>query len=497
MADIKTGFPKNLAYNLKKLDAGFTKTKIKILPDKNTVSANDILRFRLTGNGIYDFRSLVLNMNHCSTTCTSAPAVFAHFPRYSSSLIQSISITANNTTLCSINEYGYLYSKLMDFEGGDFSQMSKRWSELYDPSVRFNSVASVKATATTHENAISCLRMADSTTVASNDTGVKMSINNWLGFLNSLSTPCIDLSDIGDLYINIQFAPATVLWKSNTPSGTADIVPTNVNYTLTDNFITIDRITFQSPDYYKLKTEKLIEDGLLIGYYDYYLVSGGLTTKSNNLALNFNINSASLDQLIACYRRSDYNSLKPLVLFGANSVGSADVKTFAEVLADPRFSGSSASALANTQNAGVGDAFNSSVAFVSAANDLTSTMWSVNSIQIDPYALSPIEIYNKGLQYTGFQNIDLGSSGIHPGCLSLAHFQKYYFVDICSLENVSGDNQFWVSGLDGRQGGINIQYTATFNSENASSIYPYIFCRSTKVLSIKAGRQLEIDPPPR
>lgn len=36
MADIKTGFPKNLAYNLKKLDAGFTKTKIKILPDKNS-----------------------------------------------------------------------------------------------------------------------------------------------------------------------------------------------------------------------------------------------------------------------------------------------------------------------------------------------------------------------------------------------------------------------------------------------------------------------------
>ena len=56
-----------------------------------------------------------------------------------------------------------------------------------------------------------------------------------------------------------------------------------------------------------------------------------------------------------------------------------------------------------TQNAGVGDAFNSFVAFVSAANDLTSTMWSVNSIQIDPYALTPIEIYNKGLQYTGFQ----------------------------------------------------------------------------------------------
>ncbi len=112
MTDIQTGFPKNLAYNLKKLDAGFTKTKIKILPDKTTANASDIIRFRLTGNGIYDFRGLAMFFTGKTDGGATTPATFLHFPRYTSSLMQSISVTANNTILCSINEYGYLYSNL-------------------------------------------------------------------------------------------------------------------------------------------------------------------------------------------------------------------------------------------------------------------------------------------------------------------------------------------------------------------------------------------------
>jgi hypothetical protein len=108
--------------------------------------------------------------------------------------------------------------------------------------------------------------------------------------------------------------------------------------------------------------------------------------------------------------------------------------------------------------------------------------------------LPPTEVYQNALQYTGYQNLDLGTSGLHPGCLSLEHFLRYYYVDICSLENISGDNNFWVSGYDGRQGGINIAYNAVFNT-NAGQIYPYIYARSTKVLFYKAGRQLEIDKP--
>ena len=50
MTDIQTGYPKNLAFNLRKLDAGFAKSKVKIIPDTQTASANGIIRFCLSAN---------------------------------------------------------------------------------------------------------------------------------------------------------------------------------------------------------------------------------------------------------------------------------------------------------------------------------------------------------------------------------------------------------------------------------------------------------------
>lgn len=478
-----TTFPRNLAYSLKRLDASFSKQKIRILPDKTSAGPGDILRFRISGNGIYDFRSLALYF----TAATSGNAtVFLHLPRYSSAFIQALSVSANSTTLSSINEYAYLYSKLMDIEGADFSQMSKRCTEMYDPSIKFS-----KGSAP--ENALTCVKTTDTTNANANDTGIKLCINNWLGALGSMSPSCIDLSNIGDIYISIQTSPASILWKSQ---NTANVAQPSATYSLSEIYMTIDRISFQSGEYYSQIASRLSDGGSLdVAYYDYYLTTGSQITKSNGVAMNFNVNSASLDQIIACFRRSDYTTISALVLNGANTAVNTTTKTFAEVLANPvSFSGSASDAVAAALPVGLGDAFNNSLSFVSSANDLVSTSWSINSVAITPYALPPMEIYNNVLQYTGYQNIDLGQSGIHPGCLSVEHFLKYYFVDICSLENISGDNSFWVSGYDGRQGGINIAYNATFNT-NAGTIIPYLYCRSTKVLNYKTGRQLEVDKP--
>lgn len=492
MANIETGFPKNLAWNMKKLDAGFTKTKVKIYADKQTVNANDILRFRIpaVSGALYDFRTPV--MYATGATSGNNANCYLHFPRYSSSLIQSLSCTINNTTLSSINEYAYLYNRLMDLEGADFSQLSKRITENYDPSVKFTAGASP-------DNKITCVKAVDTTDSAENDTGVKLAINNWLGFLGSCSTPCLPLENMGDLFVNIQLSPATVLWHTNHNTATGAIDQVNANFTLSDVYITIDRITFQSPEYYQIMTRKLDPEsdaysgGLNLGFYDYYLCTGSSVTKSSGVSMNFNVNSPSLDQCIAVFRRKDYQNIRPLALYGASTATRASEKTFAEVLANPVANSGTATDII-TGNPVLGDAFNNSMCFASVGNDITSSTWSINSVQITPYPIPPVELFNNVLQYTGFQNLDLGTSGLHPGCLSLKHFLRYYFVDICSLENISGDSQFYVSGLDGRAGGLNIQYNATFGT-NSGEIYPYVWCRSTRTLNIKAGRQIELDPP--
>lgn len=499
MSDIVSGFPKNLAYNLKKLDAGFSKTKVKIIPDNKKVEPNGIQRYRVIGNGLYDFRTLCLFGDASCSTDTANRNV--HFPRFSSSVIENISITANNTTLCSINCYNYLYNMLMDIEGADISQYSKRQSagEWYDPSIKYE-YNTANGADNTNQALKTTLAVQNSagTGGASADTNVPFCVNNWLGFFGSMSTPVIDLSDIGDVYINIQYAPASILFDANlTTAGTTAL--TDAKYNIDNMFMTIDRISFQDPLYYNLKTEKLLSpEGLSVAYYDYFYSAFASVQKSSVVSLSWNINSASLDQILVSFRHNSYTATRPLLLYGANSLSTGtNAMSFLRVLSQiDAYENTSADANAFTGTTNLGDAFNQSLYFMRSGGSFKNSTFSINSVNIDPYALTPIEVFNKVLQYTGFQNLDLGSSGLHAGCLSLYHFLKYYFVDICDLTNISGDNQFWISGLDGRGSGININYTANFDTNNTQSVFPVAFCRSTRHLRINAGRQLTLDPPP-
>jgi len=144
----------------------------------------------------------------------------------------------------------------------------------------------------------------------------------------------------------------------------------------------------------------------------------------------------------------------------------------------------------------LGDGFNQSYYFVRAGGDLATSQFSINSVNIDPYALPPSEIWNNNLIALGNNQIDFGTSGVHAGCLSIYHFLKYYFCHILSLENLSGDGQFWKSGFSGNSSTININYSATFDNKggtpNTEKVSPVIFCRSTKILTIKAGRIISV-----
>lgn len=498
MSDISSGFPRNLSYSIKRLDAGWSKTKVKILPDigsSGSVAQNGIIRFRLTGNSIYDFRTLCMFFKG-SATKTGGNNV--HFPRYSSSLIENISITANNTTLCSISQYNLLYNMLMDLEGSDISQTSKRDTagERHDPSIAFDCTLSGGA----NDNPIISYVSNVAQTTAS-DTNVLMCINNWLGMFGSLSTPCIDLSDLGDLYINIQLAPASCLFAAGNGSnaGTAvatDERATGAGYTLSDIFLTIDRCSFQDPLYYSLKTEKLLSpEGLKIAYYDYYTTQFSRQSKSSTgISLNWNVNSASLDQVLVTLRHKNFDdaAVHPIILHGANDQLIDNNKTFRQIMADP----SLVNDIGNLGNAAyqdnLGDAFNNSLYFVRNGTGLRGSKFQINNIDIDSYNLTPLEVFNKVLQYTGLQNLDLGSAGLHGGCFGLVHYLKYYFVDMCDLTNISTDNQFFISGLDGRGTGINITYNAQFDTVTGQ-IAPVAFCRNTKVLTINAGRSIVID----
>lgn len=494
--DLISGFPKNLAYSLKQL-SNFTKQTVKVIPDRVTCGFGEISRFKLPPSAMIDFRtiSIFADVTLDKANLTTNAGWSLHLPRNTASLIQQITITCNGVQLCNINDYNLLYNTLIDLEGADLSQETKRILENYDPSVyyhRFSSTAS--------DSPIGVLNACDASAATSTnnwENARPIVINNFLGMLGSLSTPVLDLNDTGDVYIEIRWAPIQVCWQSGNKNGTINAVTTGTNKF--DNIrLTCSKINFENSEYYDLKAQKLLSDGLLVGYYDYWTSRGTATAKSAGITMNFNVATNSLDQCIATFQKSDYNTIKNLILFGADDADAGNITFFKEAITSKQIS----SGRSGTQGITGIDAFNQSYYFMRAGIDLATSQWSINSTNIDPYPLPPEEVWNNNLIALGNTNIDLGTSGVHPGCLSLYHFLKYYFCHILSLENLSGDGAMWRSGLSGNGSTININYQATFNNytvsggtagvQNTETISPVIFCRSTKVLTIKSGHIISV-----
>ena len=478
--DLVSGFPKNLAYTLKQL-SNFTKQTVKVIPDRTNPNLGEVSRFKLPASALIDFRtiSIFADVSLYYGTLGVGSGYSLHLPRNTASLIQQITVTCNGVQLCNINDYNLLFNTLYDIEGADFSQTSKRFLENADPSVYFYAGATAAA-----NSPIGAVNAIDGTNASNFETNRPIVINNFLGFLGSLSTPVLDLNDTGDIYIEIRWAPITVCWGcANTTLPTY----TTTN-TATPNFqnlrMTCTKINFENSEYYDIKAQKLQQEGLLVGYYDYWTSRGTAVQKGNNVNMNFNVATNSLDQCIATFQKGDYQTIKALVLHNAASTTQANWITFNNFLT---------SEPADTEGtAGIGDGFNQSYYFMRSGIDLLTSQWSINSTNIDPYPLPPSEVWNQNLIALGNANIDYGTAGVHPGCVSLWHFLKYYFCHILSLENLSGDGQHWRSGLSGNGSVVNINYSATFNSTNTETISPVIFCRSTKVLTIKSGHIVSV-----
>ena len=482
--DLVAGFPKNLSYTLKQL-SNFTKQTVKVMPDRVNPGFGEVSRFKLPASAMIDFRtiSIFADVTLYSAATMAAGATYAlHLPRNTASLIQQITITCNGVQLCNINDYNLLFNTLYDVEGADISQTSKRFLENADPSVYY-----YQGTSAVANTPVGAINAQDGTLATNSETARPIVINNFLGFLGSLSTPVLDLNDTGDVYIEIRWANTSVLW--GTANTTAPTYTNTTGCAFNNLRMTCAKINFESSEYYDLKSQKLLSDGLLVGYYDYWTSRGTSVAKSAGVNMNFNVATNSLDQCIATFQKSDYNTIKSLVLHNSASTTMANLITLNQFL--------NGQVADDETAAGIGDGFNQSYYFMRSGVDLATSQWSINSTNIDPYPLPPSEVWNQNLIAIGNANIDYGTSGVHPGCVSLWHFLKYYFCHILSLENLSGDGQHGRSGLAGNGSVVNINYSATFanfnnGTANAETIQPVIFCRSTKVLTIKSGHIISV-----
>jgi len=488
-------FPKNLAYNIKTL-AGFSKTCVKLTPDRTAVKNGESFRCKLPSNTLIDLRTLCLYAKGTAERTSGNPV---HFPRNTSSLIKTLSVYVNGTLIERIDNYNILYNKIYDLECG-VDQVSKRYLEIADPSVAFS-------VATDQTNATPIINTLAST---SSDTNRKLCVSNWLGFISSASCPCVDSNDFGVMEIEIELANETILWAGAHSTAGSAVNTIGASWKLDDVHFTISKIVFNDPLYFNMKASKLLSSGLQIAYQTYIASKGSVVTKSS-VSVNATINTTSLDQLICCYGPA-VPSIQPLRLFGANNAN--DSLNFAQVLSGyngltdnittaSAGAGSGAGTPAKLQRIGgqtgantnehdntAGDAFNQSLFFKSDATGLGTSSIEINNTSIAPQPLEDYEVFNETLIALGNNNLDM-SVGVHQGMRSLSDFLKYYFAHIVSLENISKNDDFYKSGLDGKSSALNIVWKQSYPT-TGGNVVPYIFAKCTRIMQVNEGNQITI-----
>lgn len=453
-------FPKALAYNIKAL-SGFSKQAVRLTPDKyDSIKPGDTIKVALPQNTLVDLRTLSMYYEAIGdTNC--------HMPRLSSSIVKTLSIYINGNLVERIDNYSVLYNKLYDMDGGGADQSSKRFLENADPSVYYvTGIASTSLATGVFK-------------ISANNAAVKrkFAINNWLGFISTLSTPIIDTNDLNKVEIEITFESKDIVFKKMT-----NVEMSAPGYTLSDVHFMITKVVFNNPLYYNLKASKLLSSGLTIGYQTYICSKGSLASKGASYNVYTSFNTTSLDQLIGCFT-PETTAANNLLLWGhwADDT-TADALPFNNVVAKDSFTD-------ETAVANKGGLYNQVLYFQSDACGLTSSTWEINNTPIIPIPLADYEVYNESLISLGHNHIDMGI-GTHKGLNSLANFLKFYFVHICSLEMINAGD-FYKSGLDGKSSALNVVWKLAFGT-TADKVTPYIFAKTTRILQINEGHSVTV-----
>lgn len=461
------GFPANLGYHVKSLE-NYAKTVVKCWSNRGTqvINHGDTIRFSLPKNSLIDLKSISLFYKGTAVAVgVNTQHQSRYFPRLSSSIIESLSVYSNGGQLIqTIDQYNTLYNILYDWTGGN---KDAKQLENADPSVKYTidingGITVVKTTGDNGNNV--------------SDTNRQFCINSWLGFLGTSTTDFIDTKNM-ELEIEIRLAPAHILFNSAPPAAGDVAAPATASYTISDCYLTMDRINFHDPLFYQVISQQL-ESGLRVGFDTYSFHTTNLAT-DKAVNMSFSVNARNLSMLICSGIITDRSDVAPadnyLELVDG---GHTDDRTFDEVVNDIG---------AGATNLGV--AFNNSKYFRRTGNGILTSQIEVNSIATSPWPLSVEEIYNQNL--INFNQSNDVISYIHKGCMSLQHFQRDYFFHSVSFSHRGGGADLQC-GLDGKSSSIDVKWTTT-STAGCGNMYPIVYAVKKEVLVIYPGHQLVLE----
>lgn len=457
---ISASYPSTFFYNLSKLQGSMSKQLIKVSGDRTSgITAGQIVNYRLPIGALLNLDSLNIHFKVDMKNEKVLPA------RYANTFIKRLSIQMNNVSVQIIQDYNFVYNLIADHNnkaltksiGGDWADNSIIWT--HTPPVDATETAINGTNAFLAENAI--------------QTGMRFTLNNFIGFLATASTKILPTDRIGECVISCEMANnADVLGGCE-----GQTISSQASYNITDTYLTCEALSFSDDTYYNSIGDK----DLRVGFTDYVYTSFAEVEKKNGINVSTYISAGSIDALF-CTCRLPIATV-PSKMVAVKTVDGAGTTSInlAKYLSDP------------VANEGNGDGFFSTPNMIRNIAHIATSQISINNKALNYGAFDKWEIFQNNLLSLGYENVDISANGFNPAISSLFHYYRYYGAVIQSLELIDKDT-FFISGLSSSGSSCAINWKATFDgASNTVKVVPVIIAKLSRVLNIRAGRQISIE----
>jgi hypothetical protein len=465
-----SGYPVEFSYQLSKLQGALSKQVIKVSADRSSgLAPHQIINYRLPIGALLNLDSLALWFKVDMKSEKVLPA------RYASSFIKRLSIQMNNVSVQIVQDYNFVYSFYHDHNNkaltkghaGDWTDNSILWSQAAPTNATETAITGVNSLA--NGNAI--------------QTGIKLCVNNFIGFLSSASTRILPTDRTGEVVISLELAPT---WE--VLGGAENITPTAAaTYEITETYLTCEALSFSDDSYYNALNSK---DDLKFGFSDYVVSTFASTTKKTGINVTTYLSAGSIDHIVGTCRNPPKSIPEKMVAYGTLGTSGTALNIY-KYLSDPvAYAGNDSATPADNVE---GDGFYSTKGLQRQMANISSSQFSINNKALNYGSFDPKEIFFNNLCALGYENVDVSANGLSPAIVSLFHYFKYYGGCIQSLELID-KNSFFISGLSSSGSSCAVNWVAKFDgATNEVPVIPVLICKLSRVLHVKQGRMISIE----
>ena len=299
-----SALPSSFSYYVNKL-AGVNRRNVKITPNNSTtIKQNENAVFVMPTDSVCDLTSLCMHYNfkwqNAPAVANNARCRYVPAPHQ---LVRSAVYSINNQAVSGTQNQNFaqVYEALRVASAGNDHTNSRLDEYNAPPIANLIGAVSAKTLGTANER------------LATNTVSRRCKMSDFLGLQTSPNAPNFDTAIFGETRLELTFNGNEVaLITGDSACATAD-----ADWEITDVYMTIDVISFASPEYDMLMSAMLQEGSLLMPFNE-------ITSQKSLIDANirFNLASSSLDMVGFALLKSTHSSLTNLTTTSGKQVDS-------------------------------------------------------------------------------------------------------------------------------------------------------------------------------